>query len=130
MLHSGEQTQQWPTSGRVGYMTPAAWGGANTSRPGTKSEVAHKWADWLRNPYRLGGSPMLQSGGHNQKWPTSGWVGYINPAVLGVPYASKRGTNQQWPKWAYWLHKPYRLRGPQRFEAGDKIRKGRLATCM
>ena len=27
-------------------------------------------------------------------------------------------------KWAGWLHTPYRLGGPQRFRAGDKIRNG------
>ena len=30
---------------------------------GTKSEVAHKWAQWLHNPCCLG---------RNEKWPTSG----------------------------------------------------------
>ena len=70
---------------------------------GTESEVAHKWARWLHHPCRLGvptasqrgdrfksgpqvgkvvtsppaprGSPPLQSGGQNQKWPTSGQGG-------------------------------------------------------
>ena len=37
-----------------GYITPAVWGVPNTSKRGTKSEVAHKWADWLHNPRRLG----------------------------------------------------------------------------
>ena len=25
--------------------------------------MAHKWAGWLHNPCRLGGSPLLQRGG-------------------------------------------------------------------
>ena len=37
------------------------------------------------------GSPLLQSGGQNQKWPTSGQGGYITAAVWGVPTASERG---------------------------------------
>ena len=40
---------------------------------------------------------MLQSGGQNQQWPTSGPGGYITPAVWG---------------------------GPQRFRAGNKIMCG------
>ena len=70
---------------------------------GGRSEVAHKWAKWLRHPCRLGdphrfraggrirsgplvgkvatsplpsrGSPPLQSGGQNEKWPTCGQSG-------------------------------------------------------
>ena len=72
---------------------------------GAKSEVAHKWAKWLPHPCRIGdphrftaggkirsgpqvgkvatsplpyrGSPPLQSGGQNQKWPTSGQSGFF-----------------------------------------------------
>ena len=44
-------------------------------------KVAHKWARWLHNPCRLGGSPPLQSGGQNQRWPTSGQGGYITPVA-------------------------------------------------
>ena len=71
--------------------------------------MAHKWATWLHNPYRLGGpdrfrargkirsgpqvgkvaayplqprgSPPLQSEGQNQNWPTSGQGGYVIPAA-------------------------------------------------
>ena len=100
------------------------------------------------------GSPPLQSGGQNQKWPTSGQGGYITPAVWGVPTASERGdririgpqvgkvaTSPLPPegspplqsggteselahKWARWLHHPCRLGGPHRFRAGGRIRSG------
>ena len=59
------------------------------------------------------GSPPLQSGGQNQKWPTNGQGGYITPAASGIPIgqggyitpaasgiptASERvGQNQKWP---------------------------------
>ena len=46
--------QKWPTSGRMGYISLAAWGVPNASKRGTKSEVAHKWAHWLPQPSRLG----------------------------------------------------------------------------
>ena len=64
-LQSGGRNKKWPTSGRGGYITPAAWKVPTTSERGTKSEVAQKWARWLHNPCRLGGSPPLQSGGKN-----------------------------------------------------------------
>ena len=81
--------------------------------------MAYKWAKWLRHPCRLGDphcfraggkirsgpqvgkvatsplpsqeSPPLQSGGQNQKWPTSGQSGYVTPAVSGIPTALERG---------------------------------------
>ena len=41
------------------------------------------------------GSPPLQSGGHIQKWPTSGQRGYVTPAVWGIPTASERAAESQ-----------------------------------
>ena len=59
------------------------------------------------------GSPPLQRGGQNQKWPTSGQGGYITPAAWGIPSASERGTKSEVAhKWARWLHDPCRLGGP------------------
>ena len=108
-LKSAGGDQKWPTSGQSGYVTPAVSGIPTASERGVKSEVAHLWAKWLRHPCRLGdphrfgagggnrsgpqvgkvatspllsrGSPPLQSGGGNQKWPTCGQNGYVTPAV-------------------------------------------------
>ena len=44
-------------------------------------------------PYR--GSPPLQSGGQNQKWPTCGQSGYVTPAVSGIPTAAERGAKSE-----------------------------------
>ena len=55
MLQSGGQNQQQPTSGQISYITLATWGVNNTSKRGTKSTVAYKWADWLHNSPRLEG---------------------------------------------------------------------------
>ena len=121
-LQSGGQNQRWPTSGQGGYITPAAWRVPTASKRGAESEVAHKWARWLHNPCRLGGSPPLQSGGQNHRWPTSGQGGYITPAAWRVPTASKRGAESEVAhKWARWLHNPCRLAGPHRFKAGSRI---------
>ena len=133
-LENEGQNQKWPASGQSGYITPAAWGIPTASeRGGAESEVAHKWERWLHNPCRLGDSPQLQSGGQNQKWPTSGQGGYITPAAWGVPTASERGAESEVAhKWARWLHNPCRLGGPHRFGAGGRIRScpqvGKVAT--
>ena len=116
-------------------------------------QVAHKWAKWLPHPCRIGdphrfraggkirkgpqvgkmatsplpyrGSPPLQSGGQNQKRPTSGQNGYLTPAVSGIPTASERGAKSEVAhKWAKWLPHPCRIGDPHRFRAGGKIRSG------
>ena len=135
----GGGDQKWPTSGQSGYLTPAVSGIPTASERGAKSEVAHKWAKWLPHPCRLGdphrfraggkirsgpqvgkmatsplpsrGSPPLQSGGQNQKWPTSGQNGYLTPAVSGIPTAAERGAKSEVAhKWAKWLPHPCRIR--------------------
>ena len=101
--------------------------------------MAHKWARWLHNPCRLARSPMLQNGGQNHRWPTSGASGYITPAVCGGHRCW--GQKQKWPTggqggyitlppvdprcfragnkissgphWAWWLHNPCHLGGPR-----------------
>ena len=71
------------------------------------------------------GSPPLQSGGQNQKWPITGQGGYITATASGIPTASKRGAKSEVAhKWAMWLHHPCPLRDPLRFGAGGKIRRG------
>ena len=77
------------------------------------------------SPLPSRGSPPLQSGGQNQKWPTSGQSGYLTPAVSGIPTASERGAESEVAhKWAKWLPHPCRIGDPHRFRAGGKIRSG------
>ena len=152
-LQSGGQNQKWPISGQIGYLTPAVSGIPTASERGAKSEVAHKWANWLPPPCRIGeshrcraggkirsgpqvgematsplpyrGAPPLQSGGQNQKWPISGQSGYLTPAVSGSPPAAERGAKSEVAhKWANWLPHPCRIGDPHRFRAGGKIRNG------
>ena len=76
-----------------------------------------------KKPLPPRGSPALQSGKQNQKWPIRGQGGYTTPATWGVPKASERGTEAEVAhKWARWLHSPCRLGGPHRFKAGRRIR--------
>ena len=151
------QSQRWPTSGQNCYITPAflgvpkqgdkvkggpqvggsvtsplpSWGSPNK---GTKSKVAHKWAELLHHPCALGGP---QTRGQSQRWPTSGQNCYITPAFLGVPKqgdkvkgdpqvggsaasplrsrgSANKGTKSKVAhKWAEVLHHPCVLGGPQ-----------------
>ena len=152
-LQSGGQNQKWPTSGQIGYLTPAVSGIPTAPARGAKSEVAHKWANWLPHPCRIGdprrftaggkirsspqvgklatsplpyrGSPPLQRGGQNQKWPTSGQSGYLTPVVSGIPAASERGAKSEVAhKWANWLPHPCRIGDAQSFAPDNKIRNG------
>ena len=155
-LHSGGQNQKWPTYGQNGYVTPAVSGIPTASDRGAKSEVAHLWAKWLRHHFRLGdphrfraggkirsgplvskmatsplpfrGSPPLESGGQNQKWPTCGQNGYVTPAVSGIPTASKRGQNQKWATCRQNGYVSPAVSGI--FRAGGKIRSGPLVGKM
>ena len=129
-LQSGGQNQKWPITRQIGHLTPAVSGIPTTAERGAKSEVGHKWAKWLPHPCRIGdphrmraggkirsgpqmgklatsplpyrGSPPLQSGGQIQKLPTSGQIGYLTPAVSGIPTAAERGAKsevaQKWGK--------------------------------
>ena len=57
-------------------------------------------------------SPPLQTGGQNQRGPTSGQGGYITPAARGVPTASERGAKSEGAhQWARWLHNACRPEG-------------------
>ena len=119
----GGGNQKWPTSRQNSDVPPAVSGIPTASERGAKSEVAHLWAKWLCHPCRLGdphrfraggkirsgpqvgkmatsplpsrGSPPLQSGGQNHKWPTCGQNGYVTPAVSGIPTASERGAKSE-----------------------------------
>ena len=160
-LQSGGQNQKWRIHGQGGYVTPSASGIPTASKQGAKSEVAHTWARWLRNPCRLGdphrfkaggeirsgpymgkvatsplpprGSPPLQSGGQNQKWPIHGQGGYITPAASGIPTASERRAKSEVAHtWARWLHHPLPPRGSPPLQSGGQNQSwpfmGKVAT--
>ena len=108
-------------------LNPCRLGDPLRFRAGAKSEVAHLWASGqggYLTPCRPRGSPPLQSGGQNQKWPTCGQGGYLTPAASGVPSASERGAESEVAHlWARWLLNPCRLGGPPRFGAGGQNQK-------
>ena len=119
--NKGGQNQNWPTSGRKYYITPAF--SAIPKQRGTKSDLAHKWAEMLHHPCVLGDpqikedkirigpqvrgnatSPLHSRGspnneGQNQNWPTSGRKCYGTPTFSGI--SKQRGTKSKLAhKWA------------------------------
>ena len=78
---------------------PCCLGAPNASGRGTKSEVAHKWADWVYHPCPLGPKRF--------KGETKSEVAH---------------------EWAWWLYHLCPLGAPQGFTAGDKIRTTSVAT--
>ena len=123
-LQSGGQNERWATSGPGGCIRPTVWRSPNASQRGAKSEVAHKWAGWVHNPFRLrghqcfraedkirsdrqvgwvatyplpfAGSPTLKSGGQNQQGPTSAPRGDITPSARGSQMVRSGRQNQKW----------------------------------
>ena len=79
------------------------------------------------SPLPSRGSPPVQSGGQNQKWPTCGQSGYGTPAVSGIPTAAERGTESEGAHlWAKCLRHSCHLGVPHCCGAGGKIRSGPL----
>ena len=118
-LQSGGQSEKWPTSGQNGYLTPSVSGDPHRFRAGGKVKSGPQVDKVAASPLPYRGSPPLQSGGQNQKWPTSGRSGYLTRAVSGMPTASERGAKSEVAhKWAKWLPHPCRIGDPHRFKAG------------
>ena len=124
-LRSGGQNQKWPTSGQIGYLTPAVSGIPTASKRGDKIRSGPHVGEMATTPLPYRGAPPLRSGGQNQKWPTTWQIGYLTPAVSGSPTSSERGAKSEVAhKWAKWLPHPCRIGEPHRFRAGGKIRSG------
>ena len=126
-----------------GYVTPAASGIPSALERGAKSEVAHLWARWLRNPCCLRDPLRFKAGDKSISGPLVGKVGaqskvahlwarwLRNPAASGIPFASKREAKSEVAHlWARWLRNPCRLGDPLRFRAGGKIRSGALVRKL
>ena len=74
---------------------PCRIGDPHRFRAGVKIRSGPQVGKMATSPLPYRGSPPLQSGGQNQKWPTSGQSGYLTPAVSGIPTASERGAKSE-----------------------------------
>ena len=94
-LQSGGQNQKWPTSGQIGYLTPAVSGSPTASERGAKSEVAHKWANWLPQPCRIGEPHRFRAGGKIRSGPQVGKLATSAVPYRGAPPPQSGGQNQK-----------------------------------
>ena len=123
-LQSGGQNQTSPINGQGGYITPAASGIPTASERRAKIRSGPQVGKVATSPLPPRGSPPLQTGGQNQKWPINGQGGYITSAASGIPSASHRGAKSEVAhKWARWLHHPCRLGDPHHLRAEGKNEK-------
>ena len=123
-LQSGGQNQKWPTSGQNGYLTPAVLGIPTASERGGKIRSGPQLGKVATSPLPYRGSPPLQSGGQNQKWPTSGQSGYLTPAVSGIPPASERGGKMRnGPQVGKMATSPLPYRGSPPLQSGGQNQK-------
>ena len=123
-LQSGGQNQKWPTCGQSGYVTPAASGILTAAERGAKSEVAQKWAKWLRHPCRLGDPLRFRAGGKITSSPLVGKVATSPLPSRGSPPLQSEGGgggSEVAHLWAKRLRHPCRLGDPHRCRAGGKI---------
>ena len=125
-LQSGGQNQKWPTCGQGGYVTLAVSGIPTASeRGGGGIRSGPRVGKVATSPLPSRGSPPLQSGGQNRKWPACGQSGYVTPAVSEIPTAAERGAESEVAHlWARWLRNPCRPGDPHRFRAAGRIRSG------
>ena len=70
----GAGTQQWPTNGKIGYITPGVLVVPSSSQQGTKKTVAHKWANGLNSACCLGGPQRFRAGDKISSGPQVGMV--------------------------------------------------------
>ena len=77
--------QKWRTCGQSGYVSPAVSGIPTASERGTKSEMAHLWAKWLRHPCRLGDPHRFRAGGNIESGPQVGMVATPSLPSRGSP---------------------------------------------
>ena len=113
-----------PTKGTKSELTPAVSGIPTAAERGAKSEMAHLWAKWLRNPCRLGDPHRLRAGGKIRSGPLVGKVATSPLPSRGSPPPQSWGAESELAHlWARWLHNPCRLGDPHRLKAGGRIRK-------
>ena len=89
-LQSGGQNQKWPTSGQIGYLTPAVSGIPTATERGAKSEVAHEWANWLPHPCRIGDPDRFRAGGKIRSGPQVGEMATSPLPYRGSPPLQKK----------------------------------------
>ena len=80
-----------------GVLPPRPAGIPTASERGSKSEVAHKWAKWPPHPCRIGDPHRFRAGGKLRSGPQVGKVGTSPLPYRGSPPLQRGGQNRKWP---------------------------------
>ena len=112
-----------PQAGKEATWPLPLGGSPPLQRRGAESEVAHKWARWLHNPCRLGGPQDFRAGGRKRSGPKFGKVATQTLPPRGSPPLQRGGQNQRWPTRGQGGYMT-RLGRPHRFRVGGRIRSG------
>ena len=97
---------------------------AYKSERGAKSEVAHKWAKWLRHPCRLGDPHRFRAGGKIRSGPLVGKVATSPLPPRGSPPLQSGGKIKSGPLMGKVAMSPLPPRGSPLLQSGGKTRSG------
>ena len=121
LFKAGDKISNGPQADKLA-MSPLPFGESPTVQCGGQIRSGPQMSGLATSPMPSKGWTTLPSGGQNEQLPKKGRIGYIVPALWGVPNALEHWTKSEVaPKWADWLHHPCHARGGQRFIAGDKM---------
>ena len=123
-LQRGGQNQKWLICGQCSYVTPTLLGIPTAAERGAKSEVAHKWARWLRLPCPLRDPRHFTAGSIIRSGPPLGKVATSPLPSPGWPPLHIGGQNQKWPSYGQSGYVTDTSGYPHRFRARGKTRSG------
>ena len=104
--------------------SPLPYGGSPPLQSGGQNQKWPTCGKVATSPLPYRGSPLLQSGGQNQKWPTCGQSGYLTHAVSGIPTASERGGKiRSGPLVGKVATSPLPYRGSPPLQSGEQNQK-------
>ena len=113
----GEKIRNSPQVGTVAT-SPLFSRGSPMPSKGRKSEMAHKWAQWLHHPCLLR-DPQCQHGEKIRNGPQVGTVATSPLPSRGFPMPSMGRKSETAHKWARWLHHACLLGDPQCLARGE-----------
>ena len=118
-FNAGDKIKIGATCGRIGYIICAVQGGGGGWHKALVVGFVNLWQRLLAS--RGGGPQHFTTGDKIRIEPTCGQIGYITPAVRGVPNASKQGTKSQLgPHVGRLATSSLPLRGPSTIQSGGQ----------
>ena len=122
-MQSGGQNEKWPTLGQNGYLTPAVSGIPTAVERGAKSEVAHKWVQWLPHPCRFGDPHRCRAGGKIKNRPQVGKMATSPQPYWGPHRCGEGGKIRSGPQVCKVATSPLPYRGSPRLQSGGQSQK-------